>query len=469
MEIKNLNLQKQIDNLKLLQDNWLDKVYPIGSIYKSVDNTSPEELFGGAWMPWGQGKVPVGVDSNDNDFSGVEKTGGEKTHVLTVQEMPTHKHNFIYADDNGTAGIYDTFIYNDYRQARLLDNAMAETGNSQPHNNMQPYETLYMWKRVEPVFIIEYVDKNGEHSESFSPDYEKSDCGLKDYISSVLDSIELTFPEKISLLKVSSFGIDLKSCNNIFSGTDNFSRNINNVIKIDVSDLNTRNTTDMSYMFSTVLYASPNLEEIILTNLNTKNVKNMQGMFQNKKGLTTLDLSNFNTSSVTDMSFMFYFCATLNSVNLSNFNTDNVTDMSNMFYGCDNLTSLDLSKFNTSNVTDMRYMFFNCSSLTSLDLSSFDTSKASNLSYMFYGFKGSKLDLSNFILKQGVDISGMFSTCENLQELDLSNFDFTKVGKINKFVFADVPTNCLIYVKDQDDKEFILNIRNDFTNIQIKN
>lgn len=465
MEIKNLNLQKQIDELKLLQDNWLDKVFPIGSIYKSVDSTSPEELFGGAWMSWGQGKVPVGIDPNDTDFNTVEKTGGEKIHTLTVNELPSHTHmlHLVSTQLGDGGGMWGT-TYSQYDGN--VDT--YSTGNSQPHNNLQPYETLYMWKRVEPVFIIEYVDKNGEHSESFSPDYEKSDCGLKDYISSVLDSIELTFPEKISLLKVSSFGIDLKSCNNIFSGTDNFSRNINNVIKIDVSDLNTRNTTDMSYMFSTVLYASPNLEEIILTNLNTKNVKNMQGMFQNKKGLTTLDLSNFNTSSVTDMSSMFYYCATLNSVNLSNFNTDNVTDMSNMFYRCDNLTSLDLSKFNTSNVTDMRYMFFNCSSLTSLDLSSFDTSKASNLSYMFYGFKGSKLDLSNFILKQGVDISGMFSTCENLQELDLSNFDFTKVGKINKFVFADVPTNCLIYVKDQVAKNFVLSIRSDLTNIQIK-
>lgn len=69
-------------------------IYPVGSIYMSVNNVNPGLLFGGTWEAWGSGKVPVGVDANDADFDTVEETGGEKTHALTVAEMPTHNHSF---------------------------------------------------------------------------------------------------------------------------------------------------------------------------------------------------------------------------------------------------------------------------------------------------------------------------------------------------------------------------------------
>ena len=71
----------------------LDKVYPVGSIYMSVNNTNPGTLFGGTWVTWGAGRVPVSVNTSDGDFSTVEKTGGEKTHTLSINEMPSHKHS----------------------------------------------------------------------------------------------------------------------------------------------------------------------------------------------------------------------------------------------------------------------------------------------------------------------------------------------------------------------------------------
>lgn len=69
-------------------------VYPVGSIYMSVNNVNPGLLFGGTWVEWGPGRVPVGVDVNDEDFDTVEQTGGEKTHMLTEAEMPEHTHAF---------------------------------------------------------------------------------------------------------------------------------------------------------------------------------------------------------------------------------------------------------------------------------------------------------------------------------------------------------------------------------------
>ena len=59
-------------------------------------------------------------------------------------------------------------------------------------------------------------------------------------------------------------------------------------------------------------------------------------MFYNCSSLTSLNLSNFNTNNVTNMSYMFYKCFSLKELNLTNFNTNNVTNMSFMFFGCSN-------------------------------------------------------------------------------------------------------------------------------------
>ena len=60
-------------------------------------------------------------------------------------------------------------------------------------------------------------------------------------------------------------------------------------------------------------------------------------MFSECSSLTNINLSNFNTNNVTNMSYMFSGCSSLININLSNFNTNNVTDMSGMFDGCKKL------------------------------------------------------------------------------------------------------------------------------------
>lgn len=73
------NLQKAIENVA-------KALFPVGSIYMSVNNVNPSEYFGGTWVAWGTGCVPVGVDTNDENFNTVEKTGGEKSHILNSAE-----------------------------------------------------------------------------------------------------------------------------------------------------------------------------------------------------------------------------------------------------------------------------------------------------------------------------------------------------------------------------------------------
>ena len=108
--------------------------------------------------------------------------------------------------------------------------------------------------------------------------------------------------------------------------------------------------------------------------------ENCKDMFSNYRA-EEIDLSNANTSNVTDMSFMFEFC-NAKSIDIKSFDTSNVTTMRGMFQSC-YVESLDVSGFNTSKVTDMCAMFNSCS-VKSLDLSSFDTLNVTDMRAMFF-------------------------------------------------------------------------------------
>ena len=121
-----------------------------------------------------------------------------------------------------------------------------------------------------------------------------------------------------------------------------------------------------------------------LSDWDTSNVTNMASMFSNCYALTNLDVSGFNTSNVTDMSRMFYNCNSLTYLDVSKFDTSNVTDMSFMFESC-NSKSLDLSNFNTDNVVDITGMFKSCTSLERLNLVGLNLRKCYNYpSWLFY-------------------------------------------------------------------------------------
>ena len=106
-------------------------------------------------------------------------------------------------------------------------------------------------------------------------------------------------------------------------------------------------------------------------------------------------LSQLDTSNVTDMSYMFFGMSSVTSLDVSIFDTSNVTTMSYMFYGMSSVTGLDVSNFDTSNVTTMGYMFKGMGSVTSLDLSNFDTSNVTDMTDMFFGTSLKKLILGD--------------------------------------------------------------------------
>ncbi|MCL2004295.1 MAG: BspA family leucine-rich repeat surface protein [Oscillospiraceae bacterium] len=128
-----------------------------------------------------------------------------------------------------------------------------------------------------------------------------------------------------------------------------------------------------------------NVTTIDVSKLDTSNTTAMQSMFESTSALTSLDVSSFDTSNVTNMAIMFRNTRSLTSLDLSSFNTSNVTTMNGMFLDARALTSLDLSHFDTSNVTIMTNMFRDTTNLTSLDMSGADFDKVTNASNMFTG------------------------------------------------------------------------------------
>lgn len=124
----------------------LDNVYPVGSIYMSVNSTNPKNLFGGTWEQI-QGKFLFGMDSSYPAGS----TGGEITHKLTIDEMPEHGHTIYYPNSGGPYGNAN-ISYPEGSDTNMTWCAemckTASTGGGAAHNNMPPYLAVYIWKRT---------------------------------------------------------------------------------------------------------------------------------------------------------------------------------------------------------------------------------------------------------------------------------------------------------------------------------
>ena len=147
--------------------------HPVGSIYESTSDQSPADLFGGTWEAMDPGRVLVsaGTASTGTVYNAGDK-GGEEAHKLTESELPrvtvtpkgttdsagSHKHDIKSpagkADDGNWLGrgyiwdkvqIYSTEESGSHKHGVTVSGSF---GDGQSHNNMQPFETVYRWKRT---------------------------------------------------------------------------------------------------------------------------------------------------------------------------------------------------------------------------------------------------------------------------------------------------------------------------------
>ena len=143
-----------VDQLKsrseLLKTMYL-LMHPVGSINMTTDATNPGAIWGGTWVAWGSGRVPVGIDTSQAEFNAVNKAGGSKTHTLSTGEMPSHMHGY-----NGPLYYINTdalsLPYTDFAvvasSSQAYSHTVSFTGGNSAHNNLQPYITCYMWLRI---------------------------------------------------------------------------------------------------------------------------------------------------------------------------------------------------------------------------------------------------------------------------------------------------------------------------------
>ena len=126
--------------------DYVDLIYPVGSIYMSVNATNPKDLFGGTWEQI-QGRFLLGMSSSYPAGS----QGGEAAHTLTANEMPNHTHQYIdywtVAAASGTGRQAVKFNNNNY-SPESGGLSTGSSGSGKPHNNMPPYLAVYIWKRT---------------------------------------------------------------------------------------------------------------------------------------------------------------------------------------------------------------------------------------------------------------------------------------------------------------------------------
>ena len=159
-----------------IQAAILNICYPIGSLKFSTSAVNPSTYLGGTWVAWGGGRVPVGVDSSNELFKTVEKTGGSANAVVVSHSHTQQQHNHaFYRSDLSPAQYADTLVYGSFgftknrnRTAQAVGGAgdwyesqnwltthtervaptINNAGVSGANANLQPYITCYIWKRL---------------------------------------------------------------------------------------------------------------------------------------------------------------------------------------------------------------------------------------------------------------------------------------------------------------------------------
>lgn len=177
-----LKTKEAIEALVPMQ-RLIDLIYPVGSIYMSVNSTSPADLFGGTWdtMPAGRVLLAQGESQWGTTYT-AGSTGGEATHLLTPEEMPRHKHDAVANNENisgtaylqmgngvsiatgSTTGVFSAIGSGTvegygsgsrsgtnglkFNSTHTPTISISYTGADTAHNNLQPFIAVFMWRRT---------------------------------------------------------------------------------------------------------------------------------------------------------------------------------------------------------------------------------------------------------------------------------------------------------------------------------
>ena len=125
----------------------INSIYPVGSIIIRDDTEDMSNFLGFTWEKVFAGRVLVGLDTTQTEFNTIGKTGGEKTHTLTIDEIPKHRHTISVGNTPTTDANYDR-VASSYAGGNPKNFDASETGGAQHHNNLQPYQVVAYWTRI---------------------------------------------------------------------------------------------------------------------------------------------------------------------------------------------------------------------------------------------------------------------------------------------------------------------------------
>ena len=134
-------LSNQISNIS---STIFDNIYPVGSIYMSVNDTNPANLFGGTWTQL-KDRFLLGAGSTYTNGS----TGGSATQKLSAANLPSHTHPQYIATDGGSTSAnldYNGWVSNGKAVAQGIPT--GATGQGTKFDIMPPYLVVYMWQRT---------------------------------------------------------------------------------------------------------------------------------------------------------------------------------------------------------------------------------------------------------------------------------------------------------------------------------
>ena len=132
-------------SLEVGEKTIADIIYPVGSIYLSVNNTNPSTLFGGTWV---QIEDTFLMASGSTYTAG--STGGSATHVHKTPIGFDGNAMYCYANSEGNP-VFDSTVYqNVNRKAYTLGNSTGavRVASTDTGSNIPPYLAVYVWKRT---------------------------------------------------------------------------------------------------------------------------------------------------------------------------------------------------------------------------------------------------------------------------------------------------------------------------------
>jgi len=254
----------------------LSSVYPVGTIYMSVNSTSPATLFGGTWERL-----------TDRFLS---------SQAYAVYDSTDQSMTF-FRDDKGK-----------YTDGQVSGTKTYYTG----------FEDIT--GETDPSWYASSSDnqKNTIKTVTFEDKIKPKTC--YDWFSNASSLASITGLYKLDTSAVTNMCYMFYRCSSLTS--------------LDLSSFNTENVTNMDSMFD----RCSSLTSLGLSSFNTENVTNMNFMFRYCSSLTSLDVSSFNTAKVTGMKYMFYRCSRLKTIYASSLFTTNMVRWSiDMFDGCTSL------------------------------------------------------------------------------------------------------------------------------------